>query len=74
MTHFIELTTAQGEVFLANVTHIGRIFNACRDNPNENAYITGLSQPAGVFVRESYEDIQRALSNNLRLHEPIIKL
>jgi hypothetical protein len=74
MTHFIELTTPQGQKFLANVSLIHRIVDSQSDNPNGNTYIIGLSQPAGIYVRESYEDIQIALRQDLRLHEPIIKL
>lgn len=69
MTHFIELTTPEGHIFLANVSHILRVI----DNSG-NTYIGGLTNNGGIYVRESYEDIQRALSNKLRLHEPIIKL
>ena len=74
MTHFIELTTPQGQTFLANVSLIHRIVDIQSDNPNGNTYIIGLSQPAGIYVRESYKDIQRALKQDLRLHDPIIKL
>ncbi len=74
MTHFIELTTPQGHKFLANVSHILRIINDSGKEPNENTYIGGLTNNGGIYVRESYEDIQIALRQDLRLHEPIIKL
>jgi hypothetical protein len=74
MTHFIELTTPQGEKFLANVSHILRVINNSGDKPNENTYISGLNNNGGIYVRESYEDIQKALYDKLRLHNPIIKL
>jgi hypothetical protein len=75
MTHFIELTTAEnGKKFIANVSRILRIIDSPGDKKNENTYIGGLSNNGGIYVRESYEDIQRALSNKLRLNEPIIRL
>ena len=74
MTHFIELTTPQGQKFLANVSRIERLVELQRLNSNENTLIYGLTEPAGMCVREMYVDVMRALSNKLRLHEPIIKL
>jgi hypothetical protein len=74
MTHFIELTTPQGQKFLANVSHIERLVELRRLNSNENTLIYGLTEPAGIYVREMYVDIQKALYDKLRLHNPIIKL
>ena len=74
MTHFIELTTPDGHMFLANVSHILRIINDSGKEPNENTYIGGLTNNGGIYVRESYDDIKKALYDKLRLHEPIIKL
>lgn len=74
MTHFIELTTPQGQKFLANVSRIERLVELQRLNSNENTLIYGLTEPAGMYVREMYVDIQKALYDKLRLHNPIIKL
>jgi len=61
-------------MFLANASHIQRIINSPGNKPNENTYIGGLTNNGGIYVRESYVDVMKALSNKLRLHEPIIKL
>lgn len=74
MTHFIELTTPEGEKLLANVSQIKRILNSSGKEKNENTFIVGLNNNGGIYVRESYDDIQLALKNNLRIHSPIIKI
>lgn len=74
MTHFIELTTPEGHMFLANVSHILRVIDNSGNKPNENTYIGGLTNNGGIYVRESYKDIQKALYDKIRLHNPIIKL
>lgn len=74
MTHFIELTMPNGDKFLGNISSINRIINTIGDNKNENTYITGLNNNGGFYIQERYEDIQKALYDKLRLHNPIIKL
>ena len=74
MTHFIELTTPQGQTFLVNVSHIQRMVESQRENVYENTLIYGLTENAGMYVQESYVDIKKALYDKLRLHNPIIKL
>jgi hypothetical protein len=74
MTHFIELTTTCGYKFLANVSLIQCLINEKGDKRNENTYIVGLDNNGGFYIQDSYLDIMRALSNNLRPHEPIIRL
>lgn len=74
MTHFIELTAPQGHKFLANVSQIQRILNNPGSAKNENTFISGLNNNGGIYVQESYEDIQKALNEKIRLHNPIITL
>lgn len=74
MTHFIELTTDNGDIFLANVSEIKRIVNSPGERKNQNTYIVGLNNNGGFYIQESYEDIKKALYEQLRLHKPIIKI
>ena len=74
MGHFIELTTDNGDIFLANVSEIQRIINSPGERQNQNTYIVGLNNNGGFYIRESYEDIKKALYNKLRLHNPLIKI
>jgi hypothetical protein len=74
MTHFIELTSSEGNKFIANVSQIKRIVDTKGSNKNENTFITGINNNGGLYVKESYEDIQKAIYEKLRLSNPIIKL
>lgn len=74
MGHFIELTTDNGDIFLANVSEIKRIVNSPGERQNQNTYIVGLNNNGGFYIRESYEDIKKALYDKLRLHNPLIKI
>lgn len=74
MTHFIELTSSEGYKFIANVSQIKRIVDTKGSDKNENTFITGINNNGGLYVKESYEDIQKSIYEKLRLSNPIIKL
>jgi hypothetical protein len=74
MTHFIELTSSEGNKFIANVSQIKRIVDTKGSDKNENTFIVGINNNGGLYVKESYEDIHKAICEKLRLHNPIIKL
>lgn len=55
---YIELTsTRSGKKFIANVNKADRFLDEPGDKPNENCYISGLSDWGGFYIRETYKEV-----------------
>ena len=74
MAQFIELTTPEGNDFLANISQIKTIVDVQGRNKDENTFIVGLSNNGGTYVQELYLDIYKAIKDKFQLSNPIIKL
>jgi len=74
MAQFIELTTPEGNDFLANISQIKTIIDVQGRNKDENTFIVGLSNNGGTYVQELYPDIFKAIKDKFQLSNPIIKL
>ena len=59
---FIELTHDSGEKFLAGLSHIQRLIDSKDKKPNQNAYIVGLNNNGGFYIRETYEEVKEKLA------------
>lgn len=59
---YIELTgTRSGKKFLANVNRADRFLDESGDKPNENCYVSGLTNNGGFYIRETYEEVKRLI-------------
>lgn len=51
---FIELTMENGKKFIANVSRIDRVVD---DIEKRGAYISGLTNNGGFYVKETYKEV-----------------
>jgi len=65
MKNFIELTSRNGEKFLAGLSHIQTIQEFKGEYENENTYIVGLNNNGGFFIKETYEEVLE----KIKLHD-----
>lgn len=65
---FIELTTDEGRKFLAGLSHIQRIVDLKGEKPGQNAYIVGLNNNGGFYLRETYKEVKEKLAKVASIH------
>ena len=65
MKNFINLTTPNGDRFIANINHIQRVINDKGDRANETTYISGLTNNGGIYAKESYDTILKLIEEAL---------